>query len=262
MTLIGSGIHTPAHLTQESIGQIKSAELVFALVPDPLGMSTLKNINPNLSNLAEYYFDPNEKDRGQDRLAGYNKMVEVVLQQVKKGKKVVCVFYGHPGIFVYPAHRMIELARAENYQAKMLPAIAASDCLYADLGIDPGDSGCISYEASQYLFFKHQINPCANLILWQIGVVGDEYLNRLEPAENGLKMLIDKLSLHYDLQHEVILYEASRLPIMTHREQRLPLGELVNAEVKTITTLVVPAAKSLKIDHAFCEKWQINTELL
>jgi hypothetical protein len=33
----------------------------------------------------------------------------------------------------------------------MLPAISAEDCLFADLGVDPADHGCPSYEATDFL---------------------------------------------------------------------------------------------------------------
>ena len=66
-----------------------------------------------------------------------------MLQEVRLGKVVVGVFYGHPGIFVAPSHRAISIARAEGYEAKMLPAVSAEDSLYADLGVDPSRCGCV-----------------------------------------------------------------------------------------------------------------------
>lgn len=66
-----------------------------------------------------------------------------MLQEVRLGKKVVGVFYGHPGVFVSPSHRAISIARFEGYEAKMLPAVSAEDSLYADLGIDPSRPGCV-----------------------------------------------------------------------------------------------------------------------
>lgn len=258
MVIVGSGILTPAHLTQETIAKISAADIVFALVPDPLGMSTINKLNSKIVNLADYYFDPRSERNGKNRLEAYDNMVELVLNSVRANLRVVCVFYGHPGIFVYPAHQMLEQARAEQYQAKMIPAISAEDCLFSDLGIDPGSSGCVSYEVSQYLFFNQPTNPYAITILWQIGVVGDEFLTRLAPAKHGLKMLVERLSQDYPADHKVILYEASTLPIMAHRQEEMSIAELINAKVSTITTLVVPPSKSLSINHAFCEKWSIS----
>jgi hypothetical protein len=91
----------------------------------------------------------------------------------------VCgVFYGHPGVFSQAPHRAIEQARREGFQAHMEPGISAEDCLYADLGIDPGNVGCQHYEASQFMFYRRVVDPSAYLILWQIGIAGDRSVSR------------------------------------------------------------------------------------
>ena len=95
-----------------------------------------------------------------------------MLKEVRAGSKVVGVFYGHPGVFVFPSHRAIAIARQEGYQARMLPGISAEDCLYADLGIDPGITGCHMYEATDFLLHEKPVDKTGHLILWQVGVVG------------------------------------------------------------------------------------------
>ena len=55
----------------------------------------------------------------------------------------------------------------------MDPGISAEDCLYADLGLDPGTVGCTHFEASQLLFYRRLIDTSAWLVLWQVDVVGD-----------------------------------------------------------------------------------------
>ncbi len=54
----------------------------------------------------------------------------------------------------------------------MEPGISAEDCLYADLGLDPGTYGCQHYEASNLMFYQRTIDTAAYLILWQPGVAG------------------------------------------------------------------------------------------
>jgi precorrin-2 methylase len=60
---------------------------------------------------------------------------------VREGLNVCAAFYGHPGVFVYASHQSIRLARAEGFEAQMLPGISAEDCVFADLGIDPENMG-------------------------------------------------------------------------------------------------------------------------
>ena len=75
---------------------------------------------------------------GRSRLDTYQDMVDRILACVREGSDVCVAFYGHPGVFVYPSHEAIKRARIEGYKATMLPGISAEDCLFADLGIDPG----------------------------------------------------------------------------------------------------------------------------
>jgi hypothetical protein len=41
----------------------------------------------------------------------------------------------------------------DGFDAVMLPGISAEDCLFADLGIDPGMIGCQSFEATDSITF-------------------------------------------------------------------------------------------------------------
>ena len=95
-----------------------------------------------------------------------------MLRHLRKGKIVVGIFYGHPGVFVSPSHRTIAIAREEGYIAKMLPGISAEDCLYADLNIDPSSAGCLMYEATDLLLSNRTLVPSTHLILYQVGAVG------------------------------------------------------------------------------------------
>jgi hypothetical protein len=62
---------------------------------------------------------------------------KVMLRYVRAGHNVIGIFYGHPGVFVSPAHRAIAIAREEGFKAKMLLGISAEDVLFTDLGVDP-----------------------------------------------------------------------------------------------------------------------------
>ncbi len=262
LIVVGTGILTPAHLSQEAINQIESADILHVLVPDPLGLSTIKKLNRNLKNLADLYFDETSDKNGANRLESYDLMVDSILADVRKGLKVCAIFYGHPGVFVYPSHESINQAKKEGYKARMLPAISAEDCLYADLGVDPGDLGSQAYEASQFMFYRHSINIRAVLILWQIGVVGDETLTKLEPSEQGLQMLREKLLQCYPADHKITLYEASTLPIMPARIEQTTVALLDQAQVKTITTLFIPPVSPPELDVDFCSKWKIDIDQL
>src|SRR5437899_1041057 len=100
----------------------------------------------------------------------YDDIVAEILSAVRSGTRVCVALYGHPGVFARPAHEAVRRARAEGFPARMLPAVSAEDCLFADLGVDPGENGCQSYEATDFLLRKREVDVSAALVLWQISV--------------------------------------------------------------------------------------------
>jgi precorrin-2 methylase len=99
-------------------------------------------MNSNLHSFQVFYAE------AKDRRTTYKEMVHAMMTEVRAGKKVVIVFYGHSSIFLLSAHKVIKTAKKEGYAAHMVPGISAVDCLYADLCIDPGKLGSQHFEAS------------------------------------------------------------------------------------------------------------------
>src|SRR3546814_5585333 len=92
-------------------------------------------------------------------------MDAAIMAEVRAGKRVCAVFYGHPGVFADVPHAVIRKARADGISARMEPGISAEACLYADLGIDPGRSGVLSLESTHFLVYQHTIDTSAHLLL-------------------------------------------------------------------------------------------------
>lgn len=65
----------------------------------------------------------------------------------------------------------------------MVPGISAEDCLYADLGVDPGMEGSQHFEASKFMFYKRRVDPNAYLILWQVVIAGDKSAAKLSTGK-------------------------------------------------------------------------------
>ncbi len=266
LTVVGTGINPFAHCSAETKGYIQQADRVYMLVTDVFTQDWIIDLNPNAISLQSYYqFGKSESD-GLDlrrsRADSYEQMVQTLVAAVREGLDVVAVFYGHPGVFAFPPHEAIRRLRAEGYEARMLPGISAEDCLFADLGVDPGDSGCAQYEASTFLFYQVSVNTASTLILWQIGVVGDHTLQRLTPATQGLAALAAKLQSHYPSDHLVALYEASTSPIAEPRIDWLPLAALPQAEVSLATTMLIPAYTRLALDQAQLDAFGLTPDQL
>jgi hypothetical protein len=172
-------------------------------------------------------------------------MVAAMLAEVRAGRRVCGAFYGHPGVFAQAPHLAVAQARAEGYAAVMEPGISAEDCLYADLGIDPGRYGCQHFEATQLMLYQRRIDPSAYLVLWQIGLAGDHKAGRFTTDAARLRLLLEILSADYPASHEVIIYEAATLAIAAPRIERVPLGRLPELTLRMQSTLILPPCRAL-----------------
>jgi uncharacterized protein YabN with tetrapyrrole methylase and pyrophosphatase domain len=186
-------------------------------------------------------------------------MVEEVVAEVCGGHRVCLALYGHPGVFVTPSHEAIRRVRAAGLPARMLPAVSAEDCLFADLGVDPAASGCQSYEATDFLLRQRVFDTTAALVLWQIGTVGSVEA-AAEPRPTGLPVLVELLLEHYPAEHEVVVYEASALPVFGPRVDRLPLGDLVADRVTALATLYVPPLAERATDLTMLDRLGLRQE--
>jgi diguanylate cyclase len=241
LVVVGLGIQLGRHASERAWSEIRRAEVVFGLA-DCFAMAWLEALRPDLKSLAVYYGET--KDRRQT----YREMTAAVMAEISAGRSVCLVLYGHPGVFAEVSHRSIEQCRALGVPARMEPGISADACLYADLGIDPGDRGVQAFEATQFLISRRQIDPSALLILWQVALSGNLDCIGFEPDPKRLALLVEKLQRWYRPDTEAMLYEAARLPVESFRAERLPLADLPHARFKEYTTLVIPPQSRLQTD--------------
>jgi uncharacterized protein YabN with tetrapyrrole methylase and pyrophosphatase domain len=231
LVVVGTGIGA-ARLTAEARAAIEAADEVLYLVPDSISTHAIVQLNARSSSLEHCYV------WGEHSHAASTRMVEAILARVRDGRSVCAAFYGHPGVFVLPSHEAVKQARREGFDATMLPGVSAEDCLFADLGVDPAEAGCQSYEATRFLERRPAIEPRAALVLWQIGVVGSAN-HSAEANAPRLPELVDRLRELYPDEHEVVVYEASSFAGIAPLIRPVPLADLA-AAVSPASTLYVP----------------------
>ncbi|MEM9292004.1 MAG: SAM-dependent methyltransferase [Acidobacteriota bacterium] len=235
LTVVGTGICAVSQTTFEARAHMEQCDKLYYLVADDLTETWIRSLHPTAESLYGLYSE------GQLRINTYHAMAQTLVDAALEGKAVCAAFYGHPGVFVHPSHEAIELAREAGLSAKMLPGISAEDCLFADLGIDPGQLGCQSFEATDFLVYDRRYDPRCHLVLWQVGVIGDLTFEKPEDYRNlGLPILVETLLQEYPADHEVTLYTASQYVVCDPVLERIPLGELASLDPTTIVTLYVP----------------------
>jgi len=248
LVCVGIGMTLGSHITPLARSYIDKSDVVFSVLSNGITDLWLAKMHPNVRSLQSLYKE------GKSRKATYRQMVDTLLTEVRAGKQVCGAFYGHPGVFAWVPHKAIKTARREGYRAHMEPGVSAEDCLYADLGIDPGEYGCQHYETSQLMFYRRRVDTSAYLILWQVGVAGDQSLARFSTGAAYRQVLVDVLAGDYDLDHEIIIYRAATLAVHRPRIDRLALRDLPAADIDMHDTLVIPPARDLEPDLQIQER--------
>ncbi|NKI36535.1 hypothetical protein HFP89_15295 [Wenzhouxiangella sp. XN79A] len=244
LSVVGTGIRLAGQLTVETRHLVRHADRVFAVMADPFSLDVLRELNPEVVSLQVHYA------RGRSRDESYRRMVTAILEPVRAGAQVCAAFYGHPGVFVWPAHEAVRQARSEGFEATMYPGISAEDCLVADLGIDPGVSGLQTYEAADFLVHPRRFDPRTPLVLWQLAVLGDRSRSTFRTDPTWVRALADLLAESYSDAHAVIVYEAAVGPFDATRIDRVPLNRLHELDLTQASTLYVPPIGAPEPDPA------------
>ncbi len=239
--MVGTGIRAGVQLTPEARQQIVAADRVFYQVGEPVAVGVIEALNPRATSLADLYED------SKDRADTYEAMVEMILDSVRSGQRVCAAFYGHPGVVVAPGHEAIRRARREGFEAVMLPGVSAEDCLFADLGLNPGDDGCQTFKANDFLLRPRTFDVNTPLVLWQPVVIGESKAPQ-QPNVIGLEVLSGELAKHYRPDHEVVVYVAAIYPVGEPTMRRVRIEELPDADVPLRATLYVPPLGSPDVD--------------
>jgi uncharacterized protein YabN with tetrapyrrole methylase and pyrophosphatase domain len=252
LIILGTGIRTVGQMTVESLGWLEAADAVFYVVADPVASKLIQKLNPQgaVSMLNLY-------KEGGARIDTYHAMVDMILGSVREGKTTVGAFYGHPGVFAYPSHESIRRARAEGYVARMLPGISAEDCLFADLGVDPATNGCQSYEATDFLANGRIIDNASQVILWQIGVLGNATFQRYTYDLSSMPLLVERLMQSYPANHDVYIYEASTVVGGDPMICKTPLYLLASARLTPASTLYIPPCRATTVDPYYYSRMKM-----
>ncbi|MBL4906738.1 MAG: hypothetical protein JKX94_04740 [Sneathiella sp.] len=249
LTILGTGIETIG----VAIGDkrlIEEADKVLYCVADPATVTWLNQIRSDALDLYVLY--------GEDKIryVTYMQMTEAQLYWVRKGLKVVVLFYGHPGIFVLSTHRAMIIAKREGYRASMKAGVCALDTLCADLGVDPCNPGLQTYEATEALIRQRVIDTSANVVLWQVGLIGESGYRRLGFLNNNFSYFINWLQGIYGEDFEVIHYIGSRYPSIDPVIEPYKLSDLhrpdIQSRINGLSTFYIPPKDTVETSRKIC----------
>jgi hypothetical protein len=242
LAVVGTGIRPGLHLTLESRSRIEQADDVLYLLAEVAPTGWIRRLNPAAESLLPIY----RLDRDRDEV--YEEIVETVLARVRAGRDVCMVSYGHPSVFDDSSHEAVRRAQAEDFTARVFPAVSAIDCLFVDLGVDPGGRGLQLYDATDFLVSERTPDVHVPLVLWQISVIG-QLRTTGSVHRPGLRDLAERLGELYGPGHEVVVYEASPFPAGRPQVERTSVRDLADAGVTGLSTLYVPHVSGPSTDR-------------
>ena len=243
LVLAGTGIKAISHISTECHSYIKTADSVLYLLNNEVLCEWVKKESRNSYSLSDSYF------RYSDRISAYKEIEARIADELEKSDNVCVLFYGHPTVFATPGLNAAKEAKQRGANVKILPAVSAEDCLYADLMFDPGDVGCFSIEATKLLASKKELDISVHNIIWQIGVVGD-FTTSVQKVNIDILSCLQEFLLKYISEDvEVSLYEAAIYPGTEPYIKKIRLDNLIKTKMSSITTMYIPPQKIVEYDY-------------
>ncbi len=233
LTVVGLGYRAAAQVTPEVLSAIGQSDKLYHLVYDPLTTAWIRAVHPNSTSLADSW------KPGASVAECCDAMVRQIMASVRAGTDVCVAFSGHPTICVYPTRESLRLAKREGFKTRIFPGLSAIDCLFADIGVDPG-LGCQIWETKTLLVRKPKLNPKTNIVLLQLQMIGRTADDGAETNREGLEMLRSFLMRVYPRHHRAAIYEAATFPVAGPVIQWIPLGHLPRAVINALSTLLIP----------------------
>ncbi|HAT1659241.1 TPA: methylase [Legionella pneumophila] len=241
LIVVGSGIKSISHLTEETKRVIQSADKVLYLINEDNLKQWIQREAKNSESLDTIYFSC------EKRAEAYQALTTHIIEEYKQASILCVVFYGHPTVFADSALNAVRQIKQNNGEAIILPAISSQDCLFSDLEIDPGDQGCFSIEATELVLFERCLDIHAHLILWQVANFG-----RTDGKKtNNLSILKDYLIGYYPADYSICLYEAPSLPTCPPRIEWIQLCNLELSAISSITTVYIPPIEKKAISNKY-----------
>ena len=254
--LVGSGIKSISHLTQESTIFMADCEKLFILVNEPILKEYLLKQYQHAEPLDDLYFST---DRRADNYAAIEAKL---IQSLDEYNSVTFLCYGHPTVFAESGLKVAkQLEGRGDVKVNILPGISALDCLFADLKVDPGHCGMVTYEVHDLLVYSKAIEPNSQTVIWQVGMIGNLGKPSYDVNRDALIVLKEYLLKYFDENHECVVYEAAMYSGMNHKEVRFKLSELESQEYSPISTLYIPPVSKARPDNSVRARLGINLRL-
>lgn len=249
LVIVGMGIKAISHITKETETVIRGCDKVYYLANNTLFFDYLNSISTNIESLNNLYFSR------EKRSESYKLLGEKIINDIPKYKNICVAIYGHPLFLVQLSRYLLDWCEKERHDVHVLPAISSLDCLFSDLGINPGDGGIQLMDATELLVYRRTLDPYCHIVLYQVGAIGQLGHNREQTiAKKALLFLQSYLLTKYDKKHKVCFYEAGQTPNTKANIVYKSIDLMHTESVSSISTLYIEPKEGKMKDNKMCEK--------
>ncbi|WP_367607899.1 SAM-dependent methyltransferase [Legionella sp. W05-934-2] len=248
LIVVGSGIKSIAHLTEETKKVIQLADKVLYLVNEDHLKEWIEQEAKKAESLEPIYFS--DENRG----VAYQNITNYIVQEIEQFEILCVVFYGHPTVYADSALKAAVTIRENGGEAIILPAISSMDCLFADFQIDPGDKGLFCIDATELLIYERNIDPYSHVILFQPANLG-----RVDrQSTSNLHLLVDYLKQFYPSDYQVCIYKAAFLPGQDPNYNWTALDSVGNQLVDHQSTFYFPPLSEKAISKKYMDLLELT----
>jgi uncharacterized protein YabN with tetrapyrrole methylase and pyrophosphatase domain len=242
--IVGLGLRID-HLTGETDQALRESSHVYYVSHIPGIRQLLLDRCSHITDLAASCYA-----EGQSTYSAYRDMAATVINAaLSLSEPVAFALYGHPLVLAQPSQLILTLATQLSLPTKVLPAISAMDCLFADLGVDPGSRGLQMHEATELLIYQRPILPDMATIIWQVGSLETALYTVRRSRPERLTRLKDFLLRFFPPDHDVFSVASAVEPNTSPDIRRFRITEL--AEYAPAfhygTTLYIPPSEQRSV---------------
>lgn len=194
--LLGIGIRGIKQISLETIEALRKCRKIYHLTDQHY---QLKKINPNVVDWGPNYWIDEEYD------IVYKRLLDCLLEEVRKGPGVGSVIYGHPLFFDDVHIELRTISKKRGLRCVILPGISSLDTLSVDLGIDFGE-GLQVFEATDLVENSVIVNPALHTLIFQIGDFGIRRPGSAMPkGPNRFRKIEKYLSRFYSPRQQIVI---------------------------------------------------------
>jgi precorrin-2 methylase len=237
VTVVGLGITGIDQVTREAEAAIRRARRVYHVDAGLAADVWLRSLQADVVPLFETAYRVHEA-----RIDAYDRIAVQVLAGALEVGRVVLAVQGHPLFFSYAPALLLDAGRLLGIAVHVQPGISADACLFAELGVDPGEQGIQAYECTDLLLRRRPISSDVPLVLWQVGNLETRLHQGRRSRPARLSRLQNWLLTFYPPDHPVIAVYVSPHPGVPGWRQTTSLEELpaLARDLHAAVTLYVP----------------------